>query len=335
MNSDLWVDKYRPTDVSKINSHKSIIDLLFEMKHNKSISNLLCYGPSGCGKTTTMLAFGNNIYKNTSSVNIMRINASDERGISMIRDKIIKFIQTQSLFPNKDPDLPYKMIILDEADYMTDDAQFAITNIMDQYENILFVFICNYIHKIHNVIQSRCQILYFSYIPIDYIKQILSGIIKKEKIDISKNAIQTLCEISKFDLRTALYMLQSLHCSDKRLTPTNIYKYNQYPTEHHIKKIFEIINQQNITECYKYICCIIKEKGILLKNIIHQLYNNIINIEKIPEDTIKQFIQNFAILEQYLTYEHTHQILIGNLVSALYTVKNYLDDSKVLEISED
>jgi len=324
MNSDLWVDKYRPKDVNKINSHKTIIDLLFQMKKNKSIPNLLCYGPSGCGKTTTMLAFGNDIYKKTSPMNIMRINASDERGISMIREKIIKFIQTQSLFPIKDKELPFKMIILDEADYMTDDAQFAITNIMDQYENVLFVFICNYIHKIHNVIQSRCQNLYFSYIPVTYIRQILASIIRKEKIDISKDAIQTLCEISKYDLRTALYMLQSLHCSKKRLTPTNIYKYNQYPTEHHILKILEIIQNQNISECYKYIGCIIREKGLLLKNIIHQLYNYILKIEEIPEEKMRKFIKNFAKLEQYLTYEHTHLIIIGNLAASLHTIKPYL-----------
>lgn len=323
MNSDLWVDKYRPQDVNKINSHKPIIDLLFQMKKHKSIPNLLCYGPSGCGKTTTMLAFGNNIYKKTSNMNIMRINASDERGISMIREKIIKFIQTQSLFPIKDKDLPFKMIILDEADYMTDDAQFAITNIMDQHPNVLFVFICNYIHKIHNVIQSRCQILYFSYIPVNYIKQILSSIIRKEKIDISKDAIQTLCEISKYDLRTALYILQSLHCAKKRLTPTNIYKYNQFPTEHNIEKIIEIIKEQNINECYKYICSIIREKGLLLKNIIHQLYSKIIKLD-IPEDKIREFIRNFAKLEQYLTYEHSHVMSVGGLAAALNTVKNYL-----------
>ena len=325
MNSDLWVDKYRPKDVNKINSHKNIIELLFQMKKNKSISNLLCYGPSGCGKTTTMLAFGNAIYQKTAPMNIMRINASDERGISMIRDKIIKFIQTKSLFPIKDKDMPKKMIILDEADYMTDDAQFAITNIIDQYDNILFVFICNYIHKIHNVIQSRCQILYFSYIPVIHIKSILSNIIRKEKIDISKDAIQILCEISKHDLRTALYMLQSLHCSNRRLTPTNIYKYNQFPTEHHILKIMEILRHQNIFECYKYICSTIREKGLLLKNIIHQLYDYILKIEKIPENKIREFIENFAKLEEYLTYEHSHSILVGNLVASLYTVKDYLE----------
>ena len=324
MNNNLWIDKYRPDNMDDIKFHTDIIDLLNQMKKNHAIPNLLCYGPSGCGKTTSMLAFGNNIYKNTSNVNIMRINASDERGISMIRNKIIKFIQTDSLFPIDNKKLPYKMIILDEADYMTDDAQYAISNIIDKYKNILFVFICNYIYKINNVIQSRCQILYFKYIPISFIKQIIMKIIKKENINISKEAVQILCKISKDDLRSVIYTLQSLNCSNSKLTPKNIYKHNQYPTDYHIKKIINIIKKQNILNCYKFIISIIKEHGILLKNIIYQLYNHIININNIDMKTLSLFIKHFSDLEYYLTQEYTHNIIIGFLVSGLHIVKNYL-----------
>lgn len=333
MDSKLWVDKYRPKNVNNISSHSNIIKLLDNMKKNEINYNLLCYGPSGCGKSTTMLAYGNSLYNDKENINIMKINASDERGISVIRDKIFNFIQTESLTGTETVNHKYsKMIILDEADYMTEDAQFAITNIMDQYKDVLFVFICNYIHKIHNVIQSRCQILYFNSIPIINIKNILNNIIRQEKIDISKDALQVLCELTKYDLRSSLYMLQSLHFSNKRLTPSNIYKYNQFPTDFHIKKILEIIKKQNMNECYKYILCIIKEKGLLLKNIIYQIYNNVINMN-LSEKKLREFIKHFALLESYLTYEHTNNILVGNLVSGLYNIKDEIQLSD--EIVED
>lgn len=323
MNSSLWVDKYRPKNINKIKTHSHIIDTLYNMKKNRSMTNILCYGPAGCGKTTTMMAFGNDIYKHTANMNIMKINASDERGIAIVRQKIDTFIQTKSLFPVDDPTVPYKMVILDEADYMTNDAQYAIKNIMDQYPDVLFVFICNYIYKIHESIQSRCITMYFSSISTQNIKDIVVNIKKKEKIDISNDAINVLCELTNSDLRSVMYILQTLHCSNKHITPTNIYKYNQYPTDNHIHRILDNI-KIDIEACYKYIILTITEHGLTIDHIIHRLYDYITKIEEIPDDILDKFILHFANLEYNLTYETTRNITIGYLVSGLWLVKAYL-----------
>jgi DNA polymerase III gamma/tau subunit len=319
-----WLDKYRPTSLDTLNTHETIITSLTTMKFHGSIPNLVCYGPSGSGKTTTMTAFGNEIYGNSSKMNMMVINASDERGITTIREKIIKFVDTHSLFSVKDKRLPRKMVILDESDYMTEDAQYAITNIIDDYPDILFVFICNYIYKIHDIIQSRCLTLYFSAIPVKNIKGIIATIVKKEKINISIDAVQLLCDLSNNDMRTALYMLQSMNYSYKRITPKNIYSYYQHPTAFHISKIIEIVKDEQLVNVYSYITNILHLYGIRLNHIITNLYDIVIANDTIPEDVLRNFIVHFADVEYNLTYEHTNEIMIGSLACGLWIVRAYL-----------
>ena len=324
MNSSLWIDKYRPKKIDAIKTHQNIIDTLYRMKESGCMTNLLCYGPSGCGKTTTMLAFGNDIYKHTAKMNIMKINASDERGISTIRQKIDTFIQTQSLFPLNDPNVPYKMILLDEADYMTNDAQYAIINIMDQYPDVLFVFICNYIYKMHESIQSRCLTMYFSSIPKHSIQDIIMNIKKSEGMHISDDAIKVLCNLTNNDMRSVMYILQSLHCSNKHITPTNIYKYHQYPTDNHILRIIEH-SQMGMHDCYDYVNNTIKEHGLTLNHIINRLYDRVLGIKEIPEDVLDKFIIHFADLEHNLTHDISREIVIGSLVAGMWLVKEYLE----------
>lgn len=318
----LWIQKYKPTSLESITTHKHIINTLNNMWKNGSITNVICYGTPGCGKTTVMEAFGKDMYKETVKFNLMKINASDERGISMIRSKITQFIQSKSLFTINDKNVPDKMVILDEADYMTSDAQFAISNLMDDYPEVMFVFICNYIYKIHDLIQSRCITLYFCSIPIDNIKDIVLNIKRKENIDITNDAINTLCKLTNNDLRSVMYMLQSLHCSKKHLTPSNIYVYNQYPTNFHIKTMLEKI-KEGMLPCFEYISDVIKDVGITINHIIIRLYETIMENENIPDEKRDKFILHFAELENNLTFETSIDISIGHLVSGLWLVKDY------------
>jgi replication-associated recombination protein RarA len=324
MNNNLWIDKYRPTKTSEIKTHTDTIEFMRRMKQNKCISNLLCYGPAGCGKTTMVHAFGRLLYKNMYRINVMNINSSDERGVATIRNKIESFIETQSMFPSSDPSIPYKMVVFDEADNMTIDAQHAVNSIMDKYSGVRFVFICNYIYNIQKAIKSRCVTVNFGSIQYSGIKHIVTKIKKAERIDISNDAVKILCKITNNDLRCVIYILQTMNCSNKHITPMNIYNYLQYPTDNHLVRTFEINKSGSMNDCYKYLSEIIKEFGLTMKNIIQCLYDKVVENPKIPQELMNRFIAHFADLELDLTYDTTREITIAYMTAGIWMVRDYM-----------
>ena len=159
-----WVEKYRPKSLNEVTSQGNIIESLRKTLFTRNLPHLIFYGPSGCGKTSTILALAKELFgKEYWSDRIIELNASDERGINIVRDKI-KMYAKKSIKEN--PNIPpWKIIILDEADTMTADSQFALRRIMEEYSNITrFCIICNYHDKIIEPIISRCSL--FSFKPI-------------------------------------------------------------------------------------------------------------------------------------------------------------------------
>jgi DNA polymerase III delta prime subunit len=219
----------------------------------------------------------------STDMRIMKINASDKRGIIIIREKIMSFIKSriheniivgETIIQDQSIKKLEKIVIMDEADYMTTDAQYAICNIMDTYKNVLFIFICNYIRKIIPRLQSRCQLLHFSVLPMLYVRQIVDNVIDKENIKISPEGIRALCRLSKFDLRTILYTLQSLSHKGNKITPTDVYDYIQYPRNMHIDHLFTFTE---LLDIYNYLVVLICERGIEIKNIINEIYNRVLS----------------------------------------------------------
>jgi DNA polymerase III delta prime subunit len=181
MNSKLvWTEKYRPQTLNDIFSQDKNISLLNSKKFQKNIPHLLFSGPPGCGKTSTIFAFVRDIYGENYQNNIIEFNSFHERGINMIREKI-KYFAKQIGNSSK-----WKIIILDEADTITQDSQFALRRIMEQYsKNTRFCIICNYINKIIEPIISRCSHFIFNNIPNENIKKYLQYIIQCEQININ------------------------------------------------------------------------------------------------------------------------------------------------------
>ena len=153
-----WVEKYRPEKLDDISAQTNVIESLRSAIISKNIPHLIFFGPSGCGKTSTILALAKELFKEEYMDRIIELNASDERGINIVRGKI-KTYAKQTVTSNSDIP-PWKIIILDEADTMTSDSQFALRRIMEQYSKITrFCIICNYHNKIIEPIVSRCSLL--------------------------------------------------------------------------------------------------------------------------------------------------------------------------------
>lgn len=262
------VEKYRPKQIDDVISHENIIKSIMSMINNNCLTNILFYGPPGTGKTSVITSILNKIYKNNNLM-YLKLNASDDRGINVVRTKIEDFSKSKNLFK----EYSYKFIILDEADYMTSDAQYALRKIMESYSNsIRFCIICNYIHKIIPEIQSRCSLFRFLPIPNTDIYKKIETVVKDENIDITKKAIKVLIECSNNDLRRSFHILDALRF--KKIKSKDIYELTNKLSTSELNEIVDIIENSSFKEAYN------KLKDINVQNIIIDLSNVLLNRNK-------------------------------------------------------
>ncbi len=206
--NESWVEKFRPKKLDEIESQEDIIISLRNCIKTKNIPHLLFFGPSGCGKTSTILALAKEIFGSKYwSDRVIELNASDERGIKVVREKIKRYAMNSVSIDDNIP--PWKIIILDEADNMTSDSQFALRKIMEDYSKVTrFCIICNYHNKIIDPIVSRCSLYRFKPIPKENIHFKLKDICEKEGTIIDNKSIEVIEKISRGDLRKAINFLQ-------------------------------------------------------------------------------------------------------------------------------
>jgi len=206
LSTGMWVEKYRPSKLSEIVNQKEIIGSLEALiKDPTDMPHLMFSGSAGVGKTTTALCISRQILGEYAKDYTLELNASDERGIGMVREKVKKFSRFAGMV-----DVPFKIIILDEADEMTSDAQTALRRIIeDTAKYCRFILIANNISKIIDPIQSRCATFKFTSIPEEDVINHLESIAKKEKVKTDKKGLKAIYDYSEGDLRHAINLMQA------------------------------------------------------------------------------------------------------------------------------
>ena len=203
----MWVEKYRPKKISDLVNQKEIMGSLNALLKNQSeMPHLLFSGSAGVGKTSAAICLSREILGEHWRDYSLELNASDERGIGMVREKVKKF----SRFAGLDTEIPFKIIILDEADEMTSDAQTALRRIIeDTAKYCRFILIANNLSKIIEPIQSRCVVFKFTRISNKEISSQLKFIAQKEKIKADEKGLETICDYADGDIRHAINILQA------------------------------------------------------------------------------------------------------------------------------
>jgi len=293
-----WVEKYRPNNFNDIVLEDVNKKILMNIIKKNNFPNLLFYGPPGTGKTTTII---NLIDKYQEKYNQKRkglkihLNASDDRGIDIIRNQINNFVNTKILFGSG-----MKFIILDEVDYMTKNAQQALRYLIQQYNpDIRFCLICNYISRIEYALQNEFIRLRFCNLPSKAIFTFLQNIVEKEKIQISTQQLKSIQNIFKSDIRSMINFLQSNH--------HNSQSFCQMITNDFWETMTSNLNKYNDKEIYK-----ILEKGCVLYNIeMPHMIKNFIDYfiknktELLTEKILTFFtyiVHNISSKKEYIVY---------------------------------
>lgn len=234
--SELWTEKYRPTKLSDIIGHTNFVLDAEHWVANKEMPNILLYGVAGVGKTAAAISLANGILEDNRKNNFFEINASDDRKLETVRNRIKEIASTKRI-----GDVPFKIILLDEMDGMTKDAQNALKRIMERYsDNCRFIITCNNRHKIINPLMSRCANYHFSRLNVVDMKYILSDILSKEGINThSEEQLDKFITYLQGDLRRGLNELQASSASKRTL---------QYQIDINMRpysEIMKMINENN------------------------------------------------------------------------------------------
>ena len=207
----MWVEKYRPIKLDDIVNQKEVVESLKNlMKEPAEMPHLLFTGPAGVGKTTTALCMSRQLLGEDWKRDTLELNASDERGIKMVRERVKEFAAVIKIRTTEMDERKFRIIILDEADEMTSEAQTALRRILeDSSETTRFVIICNYLSQIIEPIQSRCAIFRFKRIEKETVEDHLKWLCKKEGIKYDDKAISQIFDSTNGDLRHSINILQS------------------------------------------------------------------------------------------------------------------------------
>jgi replication factor C subunit 3/5 len=276
-----WVEKYRPKNINDV-LHPPITKFINDLMTNDFLPHMIFYGVAGTGKTSTIFAIANEYFQGEASKYVLELNASDDRGISVVRSQIKEFCQLQ-IIKKAGINIKYKLVILDEADALTDDAQGALRRIIETYTfNTRFCLICNYLSKLIDAILSRSLVIIFPKISNKTMKEAITKISKKENIKLTNDQIKNIIFSSNGDLRKGINLLQNMSLSD-----------NFSSIELQLTSIMHLIE-------------------FIKKNSLLDSYNEIIKIHQVEHFSVSDFLNKILtyILEHYIDVVNINKCII-------------------------
>jgi replication factor C subunit 3/5 len=305
-----WVEKYRPKNINDV-LHPPITKFINDLMTNDYLPHMIFYGVAGTGKTSTIFAIANEYFKGEASKYVLELNASDDRGISVVRSQIKEFCQLQ-IIKKPEINIKYKLVILDEADALTDDAQGALRRIIETYTfNTRFCLICNYLSRLIDAILSRSLVIIFPKISDKTMTEAITKISTNENIKLTKDQLRNIIFSSNGDLRKGINLLQNMSLSDN---------YSAIGLQVvSVAHIVDYVKSHNILESYNEICKIRLVENFyisdFLNKLLYYLLENYINNPK-----LNKCIQKLATVERNVLIGSIEKIHICSIISILKSI---------------
>ena len=312
-----WIEKYRPKSLEDILSHQDIIHTTSQFIDEDRLPHLLLYGPPGTGKTSTILACCRKMYGDNYKPMVIHLNASDERGIEVVRQRIKDFANTLNFLQKKQA----KMVILDEADSMTEDAQLALREIIVNHsQNTRFCLICNNINRITTSLKSRLTRFRFAPLSLQDIREKVEHIIEMEKIRFTSEGIMAIYHISQGDLRRFLNLLQSTATTHNIISKESVYLSACKPNPDTIKDLIQQLLRLEFAEGYRLINDYVNGNGIALIDIIMELPEIIVGFN-LDSALMSRLLASISQLEYNLSATSTDELYIAAFVGCFFPLR--------------
>ncbi|PWA90130.1 replication factor C subunit 3 [Artemisia annua] len=293
-----------------------------KLTSENKMPHLLLYGPPGTGKTSTILAVARKLFGAQMHNMVLELNASDERGIDVVRQQIQDFASTQSFsFGAK---ASVKLVLLDEADAMTKDAQFALRRVIERYtKSTRFALICNNVNKIIPALQSRCTRFRFAPLDAVHVNERLKHVITAEGLDVTEDGLKALVRLSNGDMRKALNILQSTHMASQQITEEAVYLCTGNPLPKDIEQISYWLLNEPFSSSFQQISDMKATKGLALVDIVREVTMFVFRI-KMPSDVRVQLINDLADIEYRLTFGCNDKLQLGSVISTFTQARSAL-----------
>ena len=286
---EIWIEKYRPSNLSEVVGQTAVTSRLKNYVKERSMPHLLFAGPAGTGKTTSAIALAKELFGELWKHNLHELNASDERGIDVVRGKIKEFARTAPLGEDG-----FKIIFLDEADALTGAAQAALRRTMEKYSRTCrFVMSCNFSSKIIEPIQSRCAVFRFRPIKAEDVERYLKFVVGKEGLKVEKDGYESLTYLAQGDLRRAINGLQMAAAAKADITADVVYQAVAAARPEEVKEALEMALENNFAGARERLDTLQITYGLAGEDVLRQMHRSVRDIE--ISDKIKvQMIEKLA-----------------------------------------
>ncbi len=309
-SESIWTEKYRPKTLSDLVGQENIIERLKAYAITKNVPHLIFAGPPGTGKTTAALALAHEVFgEHHWSQNFHELNASDERGIGIIRGKIKDFARTAPIGAT------FKIIFLDEADSLTHEAQAALRRTIEKYTHICrFILSVNYSSKVIEPIQSRCAVFRFKPLTADDMKKYIRKIATKEQLEITPDGLESLIFIARGDMRKAINVLQVGASMDKKITAELLYETSATARPDDVKSLINTALGGNFIAARNQLYDLLITYGLNGEDIIKQIHRTLFDLT-IPDEHKIQLIEKIGEVEFRLVEGSNDHIQLESLLA--------------------
>lgn len=280
-----WVEKYRPKSLDEIVNQEEVVSSLKNILQTKAVPHMLFAGPPGVGKTATAHAFARDLFGPNYIENgyFLEINASDERGIQTIREKVKMFARQIPM-----GEYSFKILFLDESDQLTDDAQHAFRRVMEQFSvTCRFILAANYSNRIIEPIQSRCAVFRFKPLSKIHIIQYLKRIADNEGLEVDDQAYEVIYDFSEGDMRKAINILQACASISKRIEEKTVYEVMGYVSRGEVRRILELALSGKFTDARDEVRRLLYVQGIMPSDLVSAIYRELFYIDLDEDDKLE------------------------------------------------